>query len=407
MNAAVVTGIGVVAPNGMSTEEYWNAALEARSGIRRITRFPPDRYRATLAGEISGFDPAAHLPSRLVPQTDHSTRLSLVAADEAIRDAGLDPWELPEYGVGVVTANSAGGFEFGHQELDNLWRKGPEYVSAYQSFAWFYAVNTGQISIRHALRGPSGVLVADEAGGLDALAQARRLLRRDLNAVVTGAVDGSLCPWGWIAQTAAGHLSTAEDPALAYRPFDEEAAGFVPGEGGAILVMEDEAAARMRGAPQVHGRLLGYAATFDPKPGTAPGDDASALCTAIELALADADADAGDIDAVFADAAGIPDFDRAEAAALGAVFGAREVPVAIPKTLTGRLCAGAGPLDVATALLALRDGVLPAAAYTRPSPRYGLNVVVDRPLALRMRAVLVVARGLGGFNSAMVVGGAH
>jgi len=407
VNAAVVTGIGVVAPNGLSTEEYWSAALAGRSGIGRITRFDPERYRATLAGEIRGFDPAAHLPSRLIPQTDHSTRLSLVAADQAIRDAGLDTGQLPEYGVGVVTANSAGGFEFGHQELDNLWRQGPEYVSAYQSFAWFYAVNTGQISIRHGLRGPSGVLVADEAGGLDALAQARRLLRRDLNAVVTGAVDGSLCPWGWIAQTATGQLSTAQDPALAYRPFDEEAAGFVPGEGGAILVVEDEAAARKRHAPQVHGRLLGYAATFDAKPGTAPADDTSALRGAIELALADAGAAPDDIDAVFADAAGIAHLDRAEAAALTTVFGERELPVAIPKTLTGRLCAGAGPLDVATALLALRDGVLPPAAHTRPSPRYGLQVIVDRPLELRMGAVLVVARGLGGFNSAMVVGASH
>ncbi|MDQ0779126.1 act minimal PKS chain-length factor (CLF/KS beta) [Streptomyces aurantiacus] len=407
MNAAVVTGIGVVAPNGMNTEEYWNATLAARSGIGRITRFAPDGYRATLAGEIRGFDPAAHLPGRLVPQTDHSTRLSLVAADEAVRDAGLDTGELPEYGVGVVTANSAGGFEFGHQELDNLWRKGPEYVSAYQSFAWFYAVNTGQISIRHGLRGPGGVLVSDEAGGLDALAQARRLLRRGLSAVVTGAVDGSLCPWGWIAQTATGQLSAAEDPRLAYRPFDEEAAGFVPGEGGAMLVLEDEAAARKRGAPGVRGRILGHAATFGPKPGTVPPDDATALRRAIELALADAGADARDIDAVFADAAGVPDLDRAEAAALTAVFGARELPVCVPKTLTGRLCAGAGPLDVATALLALRDGVLPPAVHTRPSPRYGLSVVVGRPRELRMRAVLVVARGLGGFNSAMVVGGSH
>ncbi|PBC65980.1 ketosynthase chain-length factor [Streptomyces sp. Tue6028] len=407
MNAVVVTGLGVVAPNGLSTEEYWNATLAARSGIGRITRFEPERYPATLAGEIRGFEPAAHLPGRLVPQTDHSTRLSLVAADEAVRDAGLDTGQLPEYGVGVVTANSAGGFEFGHQELDNLWRKGPEYVSAYQSFAWFYAVNTGQISIRHGLRGSSGVLVADEAGGLDALAQARRLLRRDLDAVLTGAVDGSLCPWGWIAQTSTGQLSTAEDPALAYRPFDERAAGFVPGEGGAILVVEDEAKARARHAPRIHGRILGHAATFDPRPGTVPADDASALTRAVELALADAGAVPDDIDAVFADAAGVPHLDRAEAAALGAVFGARELPVAVPKTLTGRLCAGAGPLDVATALLALRDGVLPPAAHTQPSPRYGLRVVVGRPLELRLRAVLVVARGLGGFNSAMVVGASH
>ncbi|MFC8518355.1 ketosynthase chain-length factor [Streptomyces sp. NPDC057257] len=405
MSAVAVTGMGVVAPNGLGTEAYWKATLAAVSGIGRITRFDPERYPATLAGEVD-LDPTDRLPGRLIPQTDHSTRLSLLAAEEAIRDAGIDAGELPDDQVGVVTASSAGGFEFGHRELDKLWRKGPEYVSAYQSFAWFYAVNTGQISIRHGLRGPSGVLVADQAGGLDAIAQARRLVRRGVSAVLTGAVDGSLCPWGWIAQSSGGRLSGAADPALAYRPFDAEADGYVPGEGGAILVLEEADGARARGAERVRGYVLGHAATFDRRPDSAAPDTGRGLRRAVELALDDSGLRPDDIDVVFADAAGTPALDRAEAAALTAVFGDRPVPVSAPKTMTGRMCAGAGPLDVVTALLAIESGQIPSAVHTSPAAHYGLNLIVGRPLTLAARTALIVARGFHGFNSAMVVGAA-
>lgn len=174
----LVTGIGVAAPNGLGVDDYWAATLRGESGIGRLTRFDPLSYPSQLGGEVPGFVAEDHLPSRLIPQTDHMTRLALVAADWALADSAADLAGIPELDRGVVTAATAGGFEFGQRELQNLWGKGSKYVSAYQSFAWFYAVNTGQIGIRHGMRGASGVVVADHAGGLDAIAQARRKLRR-------------------------------------------------------------------------------------------------------------------------------------------------------------------------------------------------------------------------------------
>ncbi|MGW2464693.1 ketosynthase chain-length factor [Streptomyces sp. NPDC001761] len=396
---AVVTGLGVASPNGLGTPAYWAATLAGRSGIGRITRFDPGRYPARLAGEISGFVAEDHLPSRLIPQTDRMTRIALAAADWALADAGVSPGELPGFDMGVVTASASGGFEFGQNELRKLWSQGSQYVSAYQSFAWFYAVNSGQISIRNGMKGPSGVVVGDQAGGIDALAQARRQIRRGTRLVVSGAVDASLCPWGWVAQLAGGRLSTGEDPDRAYVPFDRAARGHVPGEGGALLVLEEAEAARARGA-HVYGEIAGYGATLDPKPGSGrpPG-----LRKAVEVALADAGADAADVDVVFADAAGDPGLDRAEAEALTAVFGPRGVPVTAPKTMTGRLYSGGAPLDVAAALLALRDGVVPPTVHSDPAPEYGLDLVLDRPRTLPVRTALVLARGHGGFNSALVV----
>ncbi|CAO0827966.1 hypothetical protein SMICM17S_00184 [Streptomyces microflavus] len=161
---AVVTGLGITAPNGLDTEAYWDAVRVGKSGIGRITRFDPSQYPARLAGEVPGFTASEHLPSRLMAQTDHMTRLALVATDWALADAGVVPADLPAYSMGVVTASSSGGFEFGQGELQKLWAEGSQYVSAYQSFAWFYAVNSGQISIRNGMKGPSGVGVSALAG---------------------------------------------------------------------------------------------------------------------------------------------------------------------------------------------------------------------------------------------------
>lgn len=394
----VVTGIGVTAPNGLGTTEFWSSTCRGQSGIREIGRFDARGYPARLAGEVRGFAAEDHLPGRMIPQTDRLTQLALVAADWALADAKVRPEQWPEFAMGVVTASSSGGFEFGQNELRKLWSKGSRYVSAYQSYAWFYAVNTGQISIRHGLRGPSGVVVCDQAGGLEAVAQARRQIHQGSQLMVTGGIDASICSWGWVAQMTSGRISADHIPERAYRPFDAAAAGHVPGEGGALLILEDAAAARNRGA-QVYGEIAGYGSTFDPKPGSGrePG-----LRRAIELALDDAGLTPGDIDVVYADAAAVPELDHIEAAAIGAVFGPDGVPVTAPKTMTGRLCAGAGGLDIATALLSIRDGVIPPTTNTSPAPEYSLDLVLNQPRQARVRAALVLARGYGGFNSAMV-----
>ncbi|GAA5051673.1 ketosynthase chain-length factor [Nocardia callitridis] len=396
----MITGMGVIAPTGMDVAEHWANTLAGQRKIARITAFDPSGYSATLAGEIAGFTAEDHLPSRLLPQTDRMTQLSLVAADHALADSTVGDSAPAGFDVGVVTASSAGGFEFGHRELDKLWRKGPQHVSAYQSFAWFYAVNTGQISIRHDMRGPSGVVVTGQAGGLDALGVARRRVRAGQPAMVCGAVDGSPSPWGWVAQLTSGRISTANDPARAYLPFDTAARGHVPGDGGALFVMESAQRARARGVGSWYGEVSGYATTFDPAP---ESGRPSTLRRAIDNALADAELAPTDVDVVFADAAGTPELDRVEADALRAVFGPHGVPVTAPKTMTGRLGSGGASLDVATALLAIRDGRIPATVgVTDPVPEYELDLVTETR-ALPLSVALVVARGHGGFNAAMVL----
>ena len=401
MTSTVITGLGVTAPNGLGAKEYWEGVLTGRSGIGELTSFDTTGYPSKLIGEVSAFIAEDHLPSRVRLQTDRSTQLALVAADWALSDAGVVPKDLPDYGMGVVTSSALGGFGFTHKEFWELWNNGPEFVSVYESFAWFYAVNTGQVSIRHGMRGPGAALVGEQAGGLDALGHARRTVRRGTGLVISGGCDSALDPWGYVSQLSGGLVSTETDPARAYLPFDVAASGYVPGEGGAFLVLEDADAAAERGAIQVYGELAGYAATFDPAPGSG---GLPALRAAAELALKDAGIRPEDVDVVFADAAGVPELDRSEAEAITGLFGAGAVPVTAPKSLTGRLYSGGGPLDVATALLAIRDGLVPpTGGTTEVAEQYGLDLVLGQARELPVRTALVLARGRRGFNSAVVV----
>ncbi|WP_371657977.1 ketosynthase chain-length factor [Streptomyces sp. NBC_00280] len=400
--SAVVTGIGIVAPNGIGTEECWAATLAGKSGIDVISRFDPQSYPVKTGGEVLAFDASAHLPKRLLPQTDRMTQHALAAADWALKDAGLVPEELDEFGLGVLTASGSGGFEFGQRELQKLWGIGPERVSAYQSFAWFYAVNTGQISIRHGMRGHSSVLVSEQAGGLDAAAHAARLLRKGtLSTALTGGFEASICPWGLVAQIPNGFLNEDADPHRAYLPFDVDAAGYVPGEGGAILAVEREDTALERGAAAIYGKIAGHASTFDPRPGS---DRPAGLARAIRLALREAQVNPEAVDVVFADAFGVSALDRAEAEALAEVFGPSAVPVTAPKTMTGRLYAGGSALDTATALLSIRDSVIPPTVGTGVvAPGLAIDLVLQQPREARVDTALVLARGAGGFNSALIV----
>ncbi|MFC4148487.1 ketosynthase chain-length factor [Micromonospora mangrovi] len=398
-SSAVVTGIGVVAPTGVTTEEHWASVLAGKSGIGRITRFDAGGYPVRVAGQVPGFRAAEQVPARLVPQTDRGTHFGLVAAADALTDAGVNPAELPEYEMAVVTAASSGGTEFGQHEMERLYTKGPHWVGAYQSIAWFYAATTGQVSIRHGMRGPCGVICTEQAGGLDVLGQSRRLLASGSQLVLSGGADASLCPYGLVAQLSNGGLSAEPDPARAYLPFDADASGHVPGEGAAMLVIEDAAAAVERGAA-VYGRIAGYAAGFDPPPGS---PRPPVLARTIRAALTEAQLEPGAVDMVFADAAGIPSADQLEAEALAEIFTPGGVPVTAPKALTGRMYAAGAALDVATALLALRAGVIPPTGpVTRPAVGPALDLVCETRRS-EPRSALVLARGYGGFTAALVL----
>ncbi|MFK4145799.1 beta-ketoacyl synthase N-terminal-like domain-containing protein [Streptomyces sp. NPDC004065] len=400
---AAVTGIGVVAPNGTSTETFWKATQEGLSVLDRVTREGCGHLPLKVAGEVRAFDAAAAIEERYLVQTDRFTHFAMAAADMALEDARLgqaDTGGAP-FSAGVVTAAGSGGGEFGQRELQKLWGKGSRYVGPWQSIAWFYAASTGQISIRRGFKGPCSVVAADEAGGLDALAHAARAVRRGTDVIVAGSTEAPLAPYSMVCQLGYPELSPVDDPGRAYRPFTDSACGFVPAEGGAMLVVEDAGAARRRGAP-VRATVAGHAATFT---GASRWEQSrEGLAQAIRGALADAGCAPEEVDVVFADALGVPEADRAEAAAIADALGAhgRRVPVTAPKTGIGRGYCAAPVLDAAAAVLAMEHGLIP------PTPNvfdicHDLDLVTVRARAAEVRTALVLSRGLMGSNSALVL----
>ncbi|MEP6559452.1 MAG: beta-ketoacyl synthase N-terminal-like domain-containing protein [Nakamurella sp.] len=409
MTRAVITGLGVIAPSGTGTEEHWAATVSGRQCVTSIKQFDTSRYATTLAGQVDDFVGADFVDDRILVQTDRWTHFSLAAAALALADGDYDPSDPARspYDTGVVLGVGSGGNEFGQREISALWTDGREAVSAYQSIAWFYAASTGQTSIRHQTKGPSGVVVTEAAGGLDSLAQARRVIRRGTGAVLAGATEAALTPYALTCQMTSGRLSVATEPERAYKPFDVSANGYVLGEGGAILLVEDAARAANRGSPHVYGEIAGYGATHDGDGFQSPLPDPRFYAAAMRRALADAELSPEDIDVVYADGAGDPDLDRLEARALTDVFGARRIPVPVtaPQGLIGRLSAGGSAVAVANALLSIRHGVIPAVGnLDTPFPGCDLDLV-RRPRSGPVQTVMVNARGIGGFNSSLIVRG--
>ena len=327
--------------------------------------------------------------------------------------AALDTLGKGSFDIGVTTAAGSGGCAFGQREIQALWSQGPGYVGPYQSIAWFYAASTGQISIGGGFRGPCAVLSSESAGGLDAVALSRRAIRRGNPVQVCGGTEAPISPYALVCQMQSGLLSDSRDAASAYVPFGHSARGYVPGEGGAVLVLEELAHARERGVPalaEITGHTAAFAAGQPPHPEDADSwaQTSEALAFAISGALADAGIGPSEVDAVFADGMGVRNADRAEVAALQAALGghARAVPITVPKAGTGRACSGAAPLDVAAAILALRDGLVP------PTPgaadlAHDIDLVTGAARRKPLQHVLCVARGFGGFTSALVVSSAE
>nr|APD71551.1 type II polyketide synthase 4 [Streptomyces sp.] len=399
---AAITGIGVIAPNGMRVDAYWKSVSEGLVVLDRITREGCEQLPLRVAGEVRAFDASDLIEERFLVQTDRFSHFAMAAATLALDDAGFGRGAPAEpFSIGVVTAAGSGGGEFGQRELQKLWGQGPKFVGPYQSIAWFYAASTGQISIRSGFKGPCSVVASDEAGGLDAVAHAARAVGRGTGAVVVGAAEAPLAPYSMVCQLGYPELSTVDDPDRAYRPFTAGACGFVPAEGGAMLVVEDENRARDRGAP-IRATVAGHAATFT---GASRWEQSrEGLAHAIRGALDEAGCAPEEIDVVFADALGVPEADRAEALALADALGAHgtRVPVTAPKTGTGRAYCGAPLLDIAAAVLAMEHGQVP------PTPNvfdicHDLDLVMSRARPAELRTALILSRGLMGSNAALVV----
>jgi 3-oxoacyl-(acyl-carrier-protein) synthase len=399
-DSIVITGLGVVAPNGIGTEQQWKATLAKRSGIALL----PDDVRGgsglLAGGVVADFDAEQFVVDRQRVQTDRWTWFCLAAAELCLADAELDFDRADPYTLSVVTPSSTGGNVFGQRELQSLWSKGPRAVTAYQSVAWFYAASAGQLSIRHGFKGRCTVTVADGAGGLAAAGTALRMLRAepDQRVLVAGG-EAPFSPYSVVCHQKRPDLSRSAD----YQPFRTPATGGVIGEGGAALLVETLESATARRAPGRYAELASVACTHDAHDHVLAPPTPDALVAAITRALRRADVTPAEVDIVFADGNGAEDWDALEVAALRSCLGSQlaDVPIVVPKTMTGRLNSAGALLDLCWAAQALVHDVAPPSLADDGCRR--LDVVGEPCFAAGLTTALVVARGAGGFNAAAVL----
>jgi 3-oxoacyl-[acyl-carrier-protein] synthase II len=404
----VVTGLGTVNPLGLDVASFWESCLAGRSGVGEIRSFDASTLRTRIAAEVAGFDPEAHMDRRLARRMDRYGQFFLVAAGQALADAGLAYAEDDPAAerAGVAVGSGIGGILTFQEGMDAMRQRGHERVSPYAIPQIICNMAAGQVSIDHHLYGPSICAVTACAASANALGDAAAIIRRgDADVMLAGGAEAAITEFAVAAFSQARALSTRnEDPAGASRPFDAGRDGFVMGEGAAALVLEDEEHARARGAA-VYGVLAGYGMSSDgyhitlPRPGGVGG------ARAMAAALRSAGLAPEEIDYINAHGTSTPANDTAETAAIKAVFGERAgaIPVSSTKSMTGHLLGGAGALEALVCLLAMRDGVVPPTInYATPDPECDLDYVPNTARRLPTRAAMSNSFGFGGHNVALV-----
>ncbi len=404
--SVVVTGVGLVSPVGVGTEETWAAILKGVSGIAPITLFPAEAYGTRFAGEVKGFVPEQYVDKKDVKKMGRFIQFAMAATHFAMSEAALTITPSDAERVGVYVGSGIGGFEVIEREHRKLIEQGPSRISPFFINAAIVNLAAGQISIRYGAAGPNIACATACTTGAHGIGEAFRIIQRgDADVMICGGTEAAVTPLSVAGFSAMRALSTKNDmPHKASRPWDRLRDGFVLGEGAGILILEEREYALRRGA-KILAELVGYAANSDAFHTNAPPEDGRGVKRAMESALQDAGVAPDQIQYLNAHATSTPLGDRAEAYAISAVFGERSSPLQVSstKSMTGHLLGGAGSLEAGLTVLALRDQIMPPMInLDEADEACHFSVVRDRALSAPIEYAMTNSFGFGGTNASLI-----
>ncbi len=405
MRRVVITGLGAVSPVGVGVPAVWDAITAGRSGIGEVSLFDASEYSTRFGGCVDGWDPTPWIDAKEARRMARFQQFAVVAAQMAMDDSGLVIDESNAERVGVIVGSGIGGLHAMEDQKDVLAEKGPGRVSPFLVPMMIVDLAAGHISIRFGAKGINYAPVSACATGNHSLGEAGEAIKRgDADVVIAGGFDCGITPLGLAGFCAARSLSTRnDDPLGASRPFDADRDGFVMGEGGGILILEELEHARARGA-HIYGELAGYGASADAYHLTAPAPDGNGARRAMVAALERARLNPSDIGYINAHGTSTELGDAAETGAIKAVFGSDAPPVSSTKSMTGHLLGGAGALEAVICTLAIEREVLPPTInYTTPDPACDLDYVPNVAREARVDAVLSNSFGFGGHNASVLI----
>jgi beta-ketoacyl-acyl-carrier-protein synthase II len=402
-----VTGLGAVTPLGNDAPSSWQAAVEGRSGIDFIRSYDASDQAVKIGAEVKDFDPAGLASPKEIRKLDRFVLFALSAAREAVDDANLDGAYDPGR-VGILFGSAIGGFLGIMEQAEVLRTRGPTRVTPTFIPSVLVDAASGQLAISLGFRGPNYAPVSACATGSHAIGEAAELIRRgDADAVLAGGAEACIHPLIYAGFSAMrGLVSEEESPPRASRPFDATRAGFVIGEGGCVLVLEELEAAQRRGA-RVYAEILSYGASNDAHHMAQPDPDSVGVSEMMHRALSRAGIEPEQVDYINAHGTSTPLGDAAETKAIKDVFGAHAYNLAVSstKSVTGHCFGAAGAIEAMVCVRAVYDGVLPPTMnYEHPDPECDLDYVPNKARETRVEVALSNAMGLGGHNGCVLVG---
>jgi len=402
----VVTGIGALTPIGHTAPETWQGLLDGRSGIRPIESFDASGLPVRIAGEVRGFDAESLLGTKRARRSARFSQLAVVAAREAVTDAGLDAAAESDR-TAVLVYSACAGVPETAVNVRALIASGPREVSPYYVPSTILNMAACEVAIDLGVHGPVSASALACATGTAALLDARRLiLSGEADVVIAGGTDAAITEVMFAGLSRMGPLSGRNDePEAASRPFDSDRDGFVFGEGAVVMVVESAAHAAARGA-RSYGAVAGGALTSDAFHISAPERSGTQAARAISLALANSSVEPGELDYICAHGTGTRANDAAETRAIRTALGAaaNQIPASSPKSMVGHLIGAAGALSVMVCLLAIRDGVIPPTINLEtPDPECDLDYVPGQARPTEVHTAAANAFGFGGQNCVVVL----
>jgi len=402
-----ITGMGVVSPIGIGVKEFTSALSAGKNGVDRITHFDPSSYRSHMAGEVKDFDPLRYFSSRDAKHMDRFTQFGMVAAEEAIQQAGLENEEEDPAKIGVLIGSGVGGLLTIEREKAVLMEKGPQRVSPFLVPMLITDIVSAQVAIKYGFSGPNFSISTACATGNHAIGEAFKIIQRgDAEVMIAGGAEAAITPLGLAGFCSMRALSTRnEEPAKASRPFDRERDGFVIGEGAGVVVLEELERARKRGA-DILAETIGFGMSDDAYHITQPIQDGSGIRKAMASAMADAKISPEEVDYINAHGTSTPFNDRIETLAIKALFDshARRIPISSTKSMTGHMLGATGGAEIIACVVSLIEGAIPPTInYEFPDPECDLDYVPNQARETEIQVALSDSMGFGGHNSVLIV----
>lgn len=403
----VITGMGVVAPNGIGIDEFWDSLIQGRSAVAKITHFDASSYSSQIAAEIKHFDPINYMSPKSARRMDRFCQFAVAATRLAFDDANIEVSQKNSERIGISLGSALGGIPSAEEQHSIFIEKGLKRVDPLLAIKIFPGGATSQVSIEFGIKGHSNTIGGACAAGTDNVGYAFYAIQNNLaDIMIAGGAEAPIVPLTFGAFCLIGALSTRNgDPTRSSRPFDKERDGFVMGEGAGVLILEDLENASKRDAP-IYAEVLGYGTTNDAYHMVQPLPTGDRAKRSIQIALYDAKIESSEIDYINAHGSSTPLNDKIETKIIKEMFGeyAYRIPISATKSMIGHGLGAAGSIElIASALTIKHQFIPPTINYEFPDPECDLDYVPNNGRKASVNTVLKSSYGFGGKNSSIII----